>query len=96
MKRTLLLASLVFSLLHGPIASAQGTLTQWTPVEKSLTTLLNEGWRIISHSESRAVDKHDNHFSAYSFVLMKESKVVICIFDRPMPNSATSRCRGLN
>ncbi len=96
MKRTLLLAGLVASILYGPIVSAQGTSTQWTPVERSMTALLNEGWRVISHSQSQAVDSHDNIFTAFSFVLMKESKVMICLFDRPTPDNATSRCRSLN
>jgi hypothetical protein len=89
MKRLLLVAGLLVTLLQGLFASAQEARTQWAPIEKSLRALLNEGWRIISHSSS------DNNL-AFSFVLMRESKVVICLFNVPKPNDAASRCRALN
>lgn len=88
MKRLLLLAGLLANLLLGPFASAQEARTQWAPIEKSLTALLNEGWRIISYSSG------DN--LVFSFVLMRESKVVICLLNVPKPNDAASRCRALN
>lgn len=90
MKRALLLAVLVVNLLHSSIASAQDARTEWTPLAKSLTVLLNEGWRIISHGNAKAATE------TYSFVLAKESKVVICIIYDPTPNNAVSRCRALN
>ena len=87
MKRLLLLAGLLVNLLQSPIAFAQER-TQWAPIEKSLTALLNEGWRIVSYSSGDNV--------AFSFVLMRESKVVICLLNVPKPNDAASRCRALN
>ena len=90
MKRALLLAGLVVNLVHSSLASAQEAPTQWAPIEKSLTTLLNEGWRVISYDHFQTVYEH------FSFVLAKESKVVICLIDKPLPNNATSRCRALN
>lgn len=91
MKRTFLLAGLVVTLLCGPVASAQDTRTQWTPIEKSMTALLNEGWRLISHS-----DTSDSYHRAFSFVLSKENKLVICLIDKPEANNAASICRALN
>jgi hypothetical protein len=106
MKRTLLLAGLVVQLLYAPVASAQEARTQWTPIEKSLTALLNEGWRIISHSGGPVVAtvtstdaviyKTISTTYSLSFVLMRESKVAICLVDGPEPNNASSRCRALN
>lgn len=102
MKRALLVACLVVKLLYVSVASAQDVRTQWTPTEKSLTALLNEGWRIISHSEAHPVIAISSPTtnpaiqSTYSFLLMKENKVVICIIWDPKPNNATSRCRALN
>lgn len=87
MKRLLLFAGLLVNLLQGPIASAQDVPTQWAPIEKSLTALLNEGWRIVG-SSSESV--------SYTFVLMRESRVVTCVLIAPKPNNATSRCRALN
>ena len=106
MKRALLLAVLVANLLHSPIASAQEARTEWAPLAKSLTVLLNEGWRIISHGNSKAVTQsyqtQTNQTQTniltelYSFVLAKENKVVICVIYDPQPNNAISRCRALN
>jgi hypothetical protein len=96
MKRALLLAGLVVTLLYVPIASAQEARTQWTPIEKSLTALLNEGWRIISHSEGQPVIANASVRSTYSFVLMRESKVAICLIYEPEINNTNSRCRALN
>ena len=45
MKRALSFAVLVGNLLHSSIASAQEVRTDWVPLAKSLTVLLNEGWR---------------------------------------------------
>ena len=70
MKRALLLALLVANLLHSSIASAQEARTEWAPLAKSLTVLLNEGWRIISHGHSRG----DQTSELFSFVLAKENK----------------------
>lgn len=90
MKRALLLVGLAVNLAHSSLASAQETPTQWAPIGKSLTTLLNEGWRVISYTHVKTP------FDTFSFVLAKESKVVICWIDQPKPNNATSRCRALN
>jgi hypothetical protein len=101
MKRALLLAVLVVNLLHSSIASAQER-TEWAPLAKSLTVLLNEGWRIIAHGNSKAVTQSyeggigNNLSELYTFVLAKESKVVICLIYDPQPNNAASRCRALN
>jgi hypothetical protein len=92
MKRALLLALLVANLLHSSIASAQEARTEWAPLAKSLTVLLNEGWRIISHDHSRS----DQTSELFSFVLAKENKVVICLIYAPQPNNAIARCRALN
>jgi len=101
MKRTLVLASLVVGLLYGTVASAQDARTQWTPIAQSMTVLLNEGWRIISHGNSKAVTESyatqaNSLTELYSFVLAKESKMVICLIYDPQPNNAISRCRALN
>ena len=101
MKRALFLAVLVTNILHSSLASAQETRTEWAPLPKSLTVLLNEGWRIISHSNSKAVTQSyqtqsNSLTELYSFVLAKENKVVICLIYDPQPNNAISRCRALN
>ena len=101
MKRALLLAVLVVNLLHSSIASAQDARTEWAPLAKSLATHLNEGWRIVSHGNSKAVTQSyqtqtNSLTELYSFVLAKENKVVICLIYDPQPNNAISRCRALN
>lgn len=92
MKRALLLAGLVVTLFHCPFAAAQTQAqevrTEWTPIAKSMTALLNEGWRITAHGNSSP---------SYSFVLTKESKAVICIIVVDFRvNDVASRCRALN
>jgi hypothetical protein len=101
MKRALLLAVLVVNLPHSSIASAQEPRTEWAPVGKPLTVLLNEGWRIISHGNSKAVTQSyqtqtNSLTELYSFVLAKENKVVVCLIYDQQPNHAISRCRALN
>jgi len=91
MKLTLFIAVVAATALQSTFASAQETPTRWAPIEKSMTTLLNEGWHINSYSNSTALPD-----VFFTFLLSKESKVVICIVDNPRPNSAISRCRALN
>ena len=101
MKRALMLVVLWVNLLHSSIASAQEARTEWAPLAKSLTVLLNEGWRIISHGNAKAVSQSyqtqsNSLTETYSFVLARENKVVICLIYDPTPNNAVSRCRALN
>lgn len=92
MKRALLIAGLLVSLLHSSIASAQDVRTEWAPIAKSLTVLLNEGWRITSHTHT----EDSTSPTIFTFVLAKADKVVICLIAKPQPNNAASRCRALN
>ena len=88
-------AGLMFSLLSGQAAMAQSIGTQWVPIDKSMTTMLNEGWRIVSHSNAQT--QYDISFvNSFTFVLTRENKVAICLIDSPEPNNAESRCRALN
>ena len=101
MKHALMLAILLVNLLQSSIASAQDVRTEWAPLAKSLTAHLNEGWRIISHGNSKAVTQSyqtqpNSLTDTYSFVLARENKVVICLIYDPTPNNAVSRCRALN
>lgn len=92
MKHTFFATLVAATALQSTPASAQEAPTQWAPIEQSMTALLNEGWRINSHTDAQmpAVP------SSFSFVLSKESKFVICIVAGPQPNKAISRCRALN
>jgi hypothetical protein len=92
MKHTLFIAVVTAAALQSTFVSAQEAPTRWAPIEQSMTTLLNEGWRINSHTNAQEAGQ----FNSFSFVLSKESKVVICLVDNPQPNKAISRCRALN
>ena len=91
MKHIPLIAVVVATALQSAFALAQETPTRWAPIEKSMMALLNEGWRITSYTNSTALPD-----VFFTFLLSKESKVVICIVDNPRPNNAISRCRALN
>ena len=90
MKHTLFITIVAATALQSTFVLAQEAPTRWAPIEQSMTTLLNEGWRITSHANVQET------VNSFSFVLSKESKVVICIVDSPQPNKAVSRCRALN
>ncbi len=92
MKHTLLIAIVAATALQSTFVLAQEAPTRWAPIEQSMTTLLNEGWRITSHANVQ----EPGTVNSFSFVLSKESRVVICIVDNPQPNKAVSRCRALN
>jgi len=92
MKHALVIAVVAATALQGTFASAQEAQTRWAPIEQSMTALLNEGWRINSHTNAQEAGQ----INSFSFVLSKESKVVICMIDGPQPNKAISRCRALN
>jgi hypothetical protein len=75
--------------------------TMWKPVDKSLTELLNSGWKIIGHGTNRVatsgyigVIAYDE--VTYTFVLYKDGKNITCLVGEPRPGNTVSRCRQLN
>lgn len=69
--------------------------TDWVPLEKSMTDLLNEGWRIIGFNNYETEMFSDN-FSSYSFILSSGNKFILCFLVDPAMNNAKSKCRALN
>lgn len=79
--------------------------TLWKPTGKSLTQLLDDGWRVVSMNDFQWFEDAniDRTFSAsvptgrvFSFLLEKSGKNIVCLLVSPKPNDATSNCRQLN
>jgi hypothetical protein len=75
-------------------------LTTWSAVDKSMTELLDSGWKIISHSIHRVViAPYTNGASdeeTFSYILHKNGKYIDCLIKDPRLSSSYSGCRQLN
>jgi hypothetical protein len=79
--------------------------TMWNVVDKSLTQLLDSGWKIISQSGyrvfiSRVVgirrEIEESDETTHIYTLYKDGKNISCLVANPQPNNAHSKCRRLN
>lgn len=86
------------------VEAASSQVTPWKPVGQSMGALLNQGYRIVSHSfgfdwqEARSMQFAATLLTSkeYSFILTNGKDTVICIISSPTPNNGQSRCRKLN
>ena len=69
--------------------------TLWKPLNKGVTTLLNEGWRIVTSNELQWEAAMDSQH-VLSFILEKGGKYVRCEMVDPSPNKSLSNCMSLN
>lgn len=77
------------------LPDANSRATEWAPVDKSLTTLLDEGWKIISFNNYQTEMFNDN-VNSYTFILSNGGKYILCFIDNPEINNSNSKCRALN
>lgn len=93
MRRMTFLAPLLAASVGAQAVNAQQPAAFWSRIDKTMSDLLTEGWKISSHTEYvYGQGKVD-----YSFVLSKDNKAVICFVDDPSANrGTTSVCRALN
>jgi hypothetical protein len=100
-------ASLVFCLFlfNCSSSSAQNPnsqKTKWEVVNRSLTDLLNDGWRLVNQSSDRAAIATAGGVGAFDeqthhFLLLKNGKYITCIISNPrVIEGAYSKCRALN
>jgi hypothetical protein len=103
MQRLFLITALLFSLFAGGQAEARKKepvdtyerVTDWVPVQKSMSELLNEGWKIVGFNDYQTEMFSDN-ITSHAFVLANGNKYVICFLIDPAMNDAKSKCRALN
>lgn len=69
--------------------------TEWAPIDKSMTVLLDEGWKIVSFSNYQTEMFSDN-VNSYTFILSNGAKYILCFIDNPEINNSNSKCRALN
>jgi hypothetical protein len=76
--------------------------TKWEVVNRSLTDLLNDGWRLVNQSSDRAAIATAGGVGAFDvqthhFLLLKNGKYITCIISNPrVVEGAYSKCRALN
>jgi hypothetical protein len=98
---------LMFLTLSSPsIAQAPSRQsTMWGVADKSLTELLDSGWKITNQSSyrvfiSRVVgirrQLEETDAETHVYLLYKNGKNISCFLDGPSPNEAYSKCRRLN
>jgi hypothetical protein len=97
-KSTVIFTTLVLLTLSG---IAHSVPSKWEKVDASMSELINSGWQITAHGTNRVAANSNtgNGFdvSTFSFLLVKNSSYILCIFDNPKPPLASSvSCRKLN
>lgn len=103
MQRLFLITALLFNLFVGGQAEARKKepvdtyerVTDWVPVQKSMSELLNDGWKIVGFNDYQTEMFSDN-ITSHAFVLASGNKYVICFLIGPAMNDAKSKCRALN
>lgn len=103
MQRMFFIAALLFSLFAGGQAEARKKepvdtyerVTAWVPVSKSMSELLNEGWKIVGFNDYQTEIFSDN-ITSHAFILTNGNKHIICFLIDPAMNDAKSKCRALN
>lgn len=104
MQRLFLITALLLSLCAGgqaearkkePVVDTYERVTDWVPIPKSMSELLNEGWKIVGFNDYQTEMFSDN-ITSHTFVLANGSKYVICFLIDPAMNDTKSKCRALN
>jgi hypothetical protein len=76
--------------------------TMWDVVNKSLTDLLNEGWKPVNQSSNRAAiattgGRGSFDDETHAFLLFKNGKYITCFITNPsLAKGVYSQCRALN
>jgi hypothetical protein len=77
--------------------------TMWVAVDKSLTELLDSGWRITNYStyvhtmDTRGITSVTRTYeTTHVYLLYKNGKTISCMIVDPQRNNSYSRCRQLN
>jgi hypothetical protein len=77
--------------------------TMWVPIDKSMTELLDSGWKIANYStyvhtvDTRGITSVTRTFeTTHVYLLYKDGKNVSCMIDNPQRNNSYSQCRQLN
>jgi hypothetical protein len=76
--------------------------TMWEVVNKSLTDLLNDGWRPINQASDRAAIATTGGVGAFDvqthqYLLSRNGKYITCVISNPrVVEGAYSQCRLLN
>ena len=109
-KAWLTMTLVIHAVLTSEVALSKEEETKYEDIGKPLATLLDEGWAVISQSESIGWDVHEYTTGArgvvaavplekryyYTFVLSKQGKWVMCFLTNPTSGNATSSCRRIN
>jgi hypothetical protein len=69
--------------------------TTWKPVKRSLTSFLDDGWRIVNTNDMQWGEGMGSQLIVF-FVLEKGGKYVRCEVVDPNINKAISTCLALN
>jgi hypothetical protein len=77
--------------------------TMWVPIDKSLTELLNSGWRVTNYStyvytmdRRGGLSMTRTYETTHVYLLYKDGKTISCMIVDPERNNSFSRCRQLN
>lgn len=85
--------------------------TEWGEIRKSMSALLNEGWRVENMTYGQILRREtvggtvpgDSPSVAavpdgleYNFLLSRQGKWAVCVLLNPKVGDTTSRCRSLN
>jgi hypothetical protein len=103
MQRVFLISALFLNLFAGGQAEARKKdpvdtferVTDWVPVSKSMSELLNEGWKIVGFNDYQTEMFSDN-ISSHTFIVASGNRYIICFLIGPAMNDAKSKCRALN
>lgn len=102
--------AIIFGISVSEKAAASDDPTMWEGVNKSMSAFLNEGWIVVSSSESLGwhtatwenstigvvAASPEINARYYNFVLGKQGKYVFCSLSNPQRGDARSSCRKLN
>ncbi len=89
--------------VNAQVQNSSTFVTNWKVVNKSLTDLLNSGWRIVSQSAYRVATATSGGFGAideevFTYTIVKDEKFITCLIVNPKREPAITRsgCRLLN
>jgi hypothetical protein len=89
--------------VNAEIQSLSTHVTSWKVVNKSMSDLLNSGWRIVSQSAYRVATSTSGGFGSideetFIYTIVKDGKFITCIIPNPQrePGVTRSGCRLLN
>jgi hypothetical protein len=83
------------------LAQTAERATVWKIVDNSLTELLDNDWKILSHGSTRSVartyqENNDADTTLLTYILTKNGKYITCAIYDPRSNGASSRCFFMN